>query len=328
MSELPAPDAVGEGVWRVTTPLPFRPRRVHAYLAALGGGGWLLVDGGANTDDAWAALDDGVRRTAGGWGGVRLHLVTHMHLDHVGLAERVRAASGAPLAEGRLDAERAAHAHAHPEEEFEYRGSLLEEGGVPEPLRAPMQGSRGGANPLSSFVPADHLLPEDTSPLPDAPEWNVVWTPGHTAGHVSVFRESDGLLLAGDAVLPRVTPTIGVNRQRADPVGDYLDALGRLRALRPARAAAGHGTVMEDVETRLNELAAATEAESAAVAGLLSTEPATAWELARARYPDRELPHSVWMHALRETLAHLRHLAAAGRAGEERRGGVAAFRRR
>jgi hypothetical protein len=82
------------GVWRVTTPLPFRPRSVHAYLLDAGEG-WVLVDGGLGTDEAWAALDAGVREAAGGWEAVAVHVVTHMHMDHVGLSRRVRDASGA-----------------------------------------------------------------------------------------------------------------------------------------------------------------------------------------------------------------------------------------
>ncbi|MDP9347848.1 MAG: MBL fold metallo-hydrolase, partial [Gemmatimonadota bacterium] len=102
------------GLWRITTPLPFRPPHVHAYLAGLEDGRWMLVDGGVNTDAAWAALDAGVREAAGGWERVAAHLVTHMHVDHVGLVRRVREACGAPLLMGALDAERMAHAEAHP----------------------------------------------------------------------------------------------------------------------------------------------------------------------------------------------------------------------
>lgn len=314
MSSDPLTIQVAADVWRVTTPLPFRPRTVHAYLARCDHDHWLLVDGGANTDDAWRVLDGAVCGIVGGWGGVRLHVVTHMHVDHVGLAERVREASGAELAMGRLDAERAAHAHAHPDEEYQYRGALLREGGVPDEMAAPMRGSPGSGNPFSSFVPAAHLLPERDAPLPGGPGWRSVWTPGHTAGHVSLFRPRDGLLLAGDAVLPRITPTIGVNRQREDPVGDYLAALARLAELAPSRSAGGHGDVIDEVGGRLEELRAATLSESAAVAEVLAAGPATAWEAARARYAERDLPAPAWMQALRESMAHLRHLVSTERA--------------
>lgn len=314
----PAP--IVEGVWRIETPLPFRPRSVHAYLAEAGSGGWMLVDGGANTDAAWAALDRGVRDAVGGWSAVRLHLVTHMHLDHLGLAERVREASGAPLAMHVLDAERTAHAAAHPEEEAEYWVALLRECGAPEDLVVQLQRGRAEADPLSSFVPADHVLEGDRGRLPAAPGWQFVWTPGHTAGHLALFRERDGLLIAGDAVLPRITPTIGVNRQREDPVGDYLDALARIQALPVRTVLPGHGEAIAPALPRVAELRAATREESDHVAALLTAEPATVAEIATVRYARRALPPAQTMQALRETLAHLLHLARRGRARSGRDG--------
>ncbi|HEX2095611.1 MAG TPA: MBL fold metallo-hydrolase [Longimicrobiaceae bacterium] len=318
---------VARDLWRITTPLPFRPRSVHAYLIGAADG-FVLVDGGANTDDAWAVLHEGVREVTGGWDRVTAHLVTHMHIDHVGLVERVRRASGAPLLMGVLDAERSAHAHAHPEEEAEYRSTLLRRCGAPEELRRGVEASRMEANPFSAFVPADVPLSGEGGDLPGAQGWRWVWTPGHTAGHLSLFRPEDAALIAGDAVLPRVTPTIGVNRQREDPVSDYLEALRRVEALGARLLLPGHGEPLQGdaVAGRIAELRRATEAETAAVETLVAERPLTAWEAAQRRHPHPEYPPGVLMHALRETLAHLHRLVLAGRIGvEERENGAAAF---
>lgn len=313
---------VAPDVWRVTTPLPFRPRSVHAYLVRLPADRWLLVDGGANTDAAWSVLDGAVHAVTGGWHRLALHLVTHMHLDHVGLAERTRNASAAPLAMGGLDAERAAHAAAHPEEEAEYRMGLLRRHGAPAELLGTTQ---PGREPLGSFVPADLPLPCDIAPLDGAPGWTAVWTPGHTAGHVALLREADGVLLAGDALLPRITPTIGVNRQREDPVGDYLDTLDRLEGLAPRVALGGHGEPLADPAERARELRRSTREETEHVASLIPPRPTTAWEVVAARYAGRDLPPSAQMLALREILAHLQHLVRTGRAASAEHDGLVRF---
>ncbi len=326
MNSPPVP--IRPGVWRITTPLGSRPRDVHAYLLELDAGRFVLVDGGANTEEAWTALDAGVREVAGAWERVRTHVVTHMHLDHLGLAARVRAASGARLLMHRLDAERAAHADANSEEEADYRERLLRENGAPEELlRAVNEGRRQSA-PLTGFVPADELLDGEGGELPVTPGWEFVWTPGHTAGHISLFRPRDRLLIAGDAVLPRITPTIGVNRQRSDPVGDYLQALDRIERLQPSALLPGHGDPSEAPLQRLQELRAATEEESDRVAGSLREEPLSAWAIVLRRYPGREMPPGVQMLALRETLAHLQHLVRKGRvAATELEGSVTGFAR-
>jgi glyoxylase-like metal-dependent hydrolase (beta-lactamase superfamily II) len=299
-------------VWRITTPLPFRPREVHAYLVRLEDDRVVLVDGGVGTTDAWAALDAAVREVAGEWRRVVLHVVTHMHLDHMGLAGRVREASGARLVMGRLDADRAEHAAAEPDEEAGYRLHLLRSGGAPAEVVAAIEDgyARGGA--LAPFSPPDVRLEGEGGALEAAPGWRWVWTPGHTAGHISIFRPADGVLIAGDAVLGHITPTIGVNRQRTDPVGDYLQTLARLESLRPATALAGHGEPLRNPMRRIAELREATEQESTLVLDCLTAEPATAWTVAGRRHPRPDLPPATRMLALRETLAHLERLVAAG----------------
>jgi glyoxylase-like metal-dependent hydrolase (beta-lactamase superfamily II) len=298
-------------VWRITTPLPFRPSEVHAYLVRLEGGRWMLVDGGIGTEEAWAALEGGVAAAARGWDGVVMHVITHMHLDHVGLAARALAAAPAPLAMGALDAERMASAAADRAGEAAYRAGLLRRAGAPAEMVRAVEAAQRGAEALAPTVAADVPLHGDGGPLPDAPGWRWVWTPGHTAGHVSLFRPADGLLIAGDAVLPRITPTLGVNRQRADPVGDYVAALDRLAALAPATVFPGHGEPVGP--ERIGELRAAAEAETEAVGACLEPGPATTWEVVDRRYPGRELTASTRMLALRETRAHLDRLAASGR---------------
>lgn len=304
---------VATGIWRITTPLPGRPREVHAYLAALDDGGHLLVDGGVSTAEGWAALDAGVR-AVGGWAAVRLQVVTHMHMDHIGLARRVRKESEAPLLMGRLDAERSAIAARDPEDEARYRADLLREGGAPEAFRRTVEEGYRAAASLAPAPEVDGVLEGAEGPLPGAGGWRFLWTPGHTAGHVSLLRESDRVVIGGDAVLPRITPTVGVNRQREDPVGDYLESLDRLAGARPTLLLPGHGAPIEDPAVRIDELRAVTRAETDAVLELLSEEPISAWEASERRYPGRELPPGPRMQALRETLAHLRHLVAAERA--------------
>lgn len=309
------PTLVAPGVWRVTTPLSSRPRSVHAYVAEAGGGGLVLVDGGADTDDAWSALDGAIRRLPGGWEAVTLHVVTHMHTDHIGLVERVREACGAPLVMGRLDAERAAHARTHPDEEAEYRVRMLTEGGADRELVARAGGAGAGAQrPLR----CDYPIPEEGGRLPGAGEWEAVWTPGHTAGHISIFRASDRVLIGGDAVLPRISATIGVNRQRPDPVQDHLEALDRLAALEISLLLPGHGDPIVAPGERIARLRAETTAETERVAELLAAGSASAAAIADARYAGRSLPPAMRILAIRETRAHLDHLVRHGRARAER----------
>ena len=97
-------------------------------------------------------------------------------------------------------------------------------------------------------------LPPDQS-VPGMPGWRWVPTPGHSAGHVSYFRERDGVLLAGDAfvtVRQEMLRAVAAQRPEGRPPPAYYtvdwteayDSMRRLAALEPELAATGHGQPM------------------------------------------------------------------------------------
>ena len=93
---MPPVEQVRPGLWSIPVPIPDNPLRyVLVYAFELDGGGVAMVDAGWNTEDAWAALSDGLAAAGGSVSDVRAVLVTHIHPDHYGLAGRVREASGA-----------------------------------------------------------------------------------------------------------------------------------------------------------------------------------------------------------------------------------------
>ncbi|MBX0289040.1 MBL fold metallo-hydrolase [Hymenobacter sp. HSC-4F20] len=134
----------------------------------------------------------------------------------------------------------------------------------------------GGAMAALSFLypkaPLDlgarvQPLPADGS-VPHMPGWRWVATPGHTPGHVSLFREHDRTLLAGDAfVTTKQESALAVLQQRQEVHGPpaYFtpdwptahDSVLLLAELQPAVAATGHGIPMrgEALQQELRQLA-------------------------------------------------------------------------
>jgi glyoxylase-like metal-dependent hydrolase (beta-lactamase superfamily II) len=111
-------------------------------------------------------------------------------------------------------------------------------------------------------------LPDERTAIPGLPGWRWIHTPGHTAGHVSLFREADRALIAGDAfVTTKQESAIAAFTQRPEVHGppayytsDWVSARGSvqaLAALEPVLAATGHGVPMRGDAMRraLHELA-------------------------------------------------------------------------
>src|SRR4051795_8423130 len=101
---LPPVEQLRADLWSIPVPMGGPLRYVSVYAFALDGGGLGLLDTGWESDAGWAALTDGLAQIGGGLEDVRGVLVTHLHFDHLGLARRVREASGAWLAMHPADA--------------------------------------------------------------------------------------------------------------------------------------------------------------------------------------------------------------------------------
>ena len=81
--------------------------------------------------------------------------------------------------------------------------------------------------------------------------------PGHTEGGIALYRESDGVLLAGDHVLEKITPNPGLVAESdllRSGLGDYVDSLAALRELDVSIVLPGHGAAFAGLRTRLDTI--------------------------------------------------------------------------
>lgn len=215
---------------------------VNVYAVGQPGGPWVLVDTGLPR--AGALVRRAARQRFGA--GPRAIVLTHGHFDHAGNARALSDAWDAPI-----------YAHAA---ELPFL-----DGHSDYPPQDPTPG--GAICFLSRLFPREGLdlgtrvemLAEDGS-VPALDGWRWVHTPGHTPGHVSLFREEDRLLLAGDAVATmdldswatQLTHAQRLSRPPTPFTPDWQSArasLERLADLEPACIGAGHGPPLTAADT-------------------------------------------------------------------------------
>ena len=295
MDELPG------GIRRVTLPLPTRPGHVHAYLLP-GEDGWTLVDTGVGLPDAketWAAeLED-----AGGRVGTVF--VTHFHPDHVGAAADLHELTGAPVVQGALDYAQCELVWGNPA----WSERLLDWfrlHGTPDDVTAELVGQSSVYRPFIRYQ-RDPILVEAGERVDG---WELVAAPGHADGQLCLLK--DGVLIAADHLLGRITPTVGLwPASRADPLGDYLAALDRTIELAPRIALPGHGEPIEDPAARARELKEHHRIRLEETVVALGPEPRTGFDLSLDLF-GAELPPAGRRFAVAETLSHAERLVQAG----------------
>jgi glyoxylase-like metal-dependent hydrolase (beta-lactamase superfamily II) len=264
-----------------------RTMMVNLYVVR-DGGSWFLVDAGLG------GHAESIRRAArefiGSDAPPAAIVLTHGHFDHIGSLEALLGVWDAPV-------------YAHPLERPYLSGRS------PYPPPDPLVG-RGAMALISRLYPrgpidiGERLHPlADDSAIPGAPSWRWIFTPGHSPGHISLFRDADRTLVAGDAVTTtRQESVVAVATQRREIHGPpaYFtqdwnaarESVGRIAALEPEVLATGHGEPLAGPEMRrdLRALAARFEDVEVPMHGRYSREPAVTDARGIVRLPPDPLP--------------------------------------
>ncbi len=315
-ADVPAPGAVREvapGILWARLPLPFRLNHVNVWLIDEGDG-WTVIDTGCATPQiiaAWETLLAGPMR------GCRVTRVvaTHGHVDHIGLAgwlvERFGADFTATFAEWVWA--RVSHTSDVPNSSAAFHAYLVHNGFDTADARQ-LVASRQRFIDLSTALPGWITEIRDGAILPmGGRDWRVIVTRGHAFEHASFHDPQGNVLIAGDHLLPKISPVIAVYEMipQADPLGDYLESFPHFdRVADDALVLPSHGSPYRGIRLRIDQLRDHHRRRLEATADFLRT-PKSAVELAREMFPHIEGPENIGF-ALGETLAHVNRLVRQG----------------
>ena len=310
------PVEVAPGILWLRLPLPFALDHVNLW-ALEEDDGWCLIDTGYDTEAIraiWHELFAGplAKRP------VTRILATHMHPDHIGLAGWLLERCGAEFlttqaewlaarmlwlddSDGLLDVYH----------RFYSRAGL--EQGLVEELKQRRSAYRTAVTPVP---PSFRRLHDGDVLTIGGRFWQVMIGQGHSPEHVSLYCPELGILIAGDQVLPRISPNVSVwpSSPEADPLGEYLTSLPMFAPL-PADVLVlpSHGRPFRGLAGRVAELAAHHDDRLDETLAACR-RPATVREVTTALFP-RALDRHQMMFAVGETVAHLNRLVATGDIG-------------
>ncbi len=309
---------------------------VNCY-ALIDAEGATLVDPGLPGPLTWRSIQDRLKRAGLRVKNVHTIIVTHSHPDHFGGALRLQRASGARVVAHRsfsfgpirpvilepevsvddLSAQVEAQAETVAEEE-ETRPPTRDRGltpwGGPRPdftLRQRLVWRTMRFFRRGSFLPTiTHPVKHGEALRLAGRDFFMLHTPGHTEDHLCLHDPETGTLLAGDHVLPTITPHISGLTSSADPLADFFDSLDRVGEVPDVKQVLpAHGHPFTDLRGRAQAIKRHHHERLEKVKAI-SRElgPATVQAFSHKLFR----PRSWGPMAESETYAHLEHLRLLG----------------
>jgi glyoxylase-like metal-dependent hydrolase (beta-lactamase superfamily II) len=296
--------------------------------------GYALIDSGMDIPSCVEALEEHL--TVLGVPISMLHTIvaTHCHPDHLGQAARLRARSGARVWLHVQDAPLVHPAHPTGDADLEALIDWLTRYGFPPDEAAQARALVNTGQGDSYLLEPDRLLEGGETFSLGPYRFEVIWTPGHTPGHVCVYEATRRLLLTGDHLFAKAAPNVRLmSYSPTDTMGQYIASLERIAALPAERALPAHGEPFAQVAERAGEVVRHQLDRRERLRTMMTERPQTAYELAQvvwgpgARTTWESFHGRLRRNAALTLAAHLEQLALDGEIARHENGTVVGFTR-
>jgi glyoxylase-like metal-dependent hydrolase (beta-lactamase superfamily II) len=312
---------IATDLWQL--PLPIHRHNLGGANAFLvrDADGYLLFDCGADVSECVESLASQLGSLGVPFEAIHTLVLSHGHGDHSGQAARVAERTGAEIALHERDARFVSYPNVS-EADRQQLVSWLRRHGYPEPeigalVDVSATGTRGDRR--DQAIPADRLLAGGEILAVGRYRFEVLWTPGHTPGHICLFDRGQRVLLCGDHILEIVTPNVGLHPLLTEnPLPGYLDSIRDLASQQIEAVLPGHGRPIPDLGALTAEIERRHEKRRDQIVSLLTTAPQSPYALSTQVWakPGRRTWSSLHPHLRRNAVgmvaAHLELLAESG----------------
>jgi glyoxylase-like metal-dependent hydrolase (beta-lactamase superfamily II) len=316
------------GIHRIALPTPFLVGRVNCYL--IEDEPLTLIDTGPNSgkslDDLERALAAHDRRIED----LELIVLTHQHMDHLGLLEILARRSGAEVAALHLLVPYLESFSRSAAADDEFAQAIMRRHGVPGDLATVLGSLAAAFRAFGSSGRVSVALRDGEDLRLRDRTLRIFHRPGHSPSDTILWDEEREILIAGDHLLGRISsnplvsrPLAGPSEPRPRALLQYIDSLRATRDLPARLILPGHGDpVLEHVEL-IDERLRMHRRRAARVLQILDGEALSAYEIAIRMWGNVAVTQAYL--TLSEVLGHLDLLVESGQAVERESGGVSRF---
>jgi glyoxylase-like metal-dependent hydrolase (beta-lactamase superfamily II) len=321
--------AARAGIHRLMVPTPFLVGRVNCYLVE--DQPLTLIDTGPNSGKSLDELERALAEHGHTIEDLELIVLTHQHMDHIGLLEILARRSGAEVAALSPLGPYLANFPASATADDEFSQAIMRRHGIPYEISIAL-GSVGAA--FRAFGSSGHV----GRPLHDGDELTfadrslrVFHRPGHSPSDTIFWDEARSILICGDHLLAHISSNPLVSRPldgdaaapRPQALVQYIESLRATREM-PARIVlTGHGDPVVDHVALIDERLRMHRRRGRKLLALLQSGPLTAYEIAVQIWGNVAVTQAYL--TLSEVLGHLDVLANDGQVRETQDGEVVRF---
>ena len=249
---------VGPGIFWVRMPLPISLNHINLWLLEEQDG-WTLVDTGMATEDTKALWEE-IFSTHLNSKPVKQVIVTHMHFDHLGLAGWLVEKWGATLCMSRTEyLSSRVIINEIKSDPPEATVAFFRAAGVEESILDEFKVRFNNRSDFVSPLPSHYKRLTDNQVLQiGSLQWTVIIVEGHSPEHICLHCKSLNIMIAGDQILPRISPNISVrpDEPRANPLHNFLRSCESLknRLNKDVLILPSHGDPFYGVHLRLQDM--------------------------------------------------------------------------
>jgi glyoxylase-like metal-dependent hydrolase (beta-lactamase superfamily II) len=309
-------------------PTPFAVGRVNCYLVE--DDPLTLVDAGPNSGTSLMTLEAALAEHGRRVEDLERIVLTHQHIDHIGLAQILADRSGAEVCSLAALAPWLARYGENMEEDDRFAESIMARHGIPEDIRFALRAVSAQFRAWGAKVQVTRSLHDGGELAFAGRTWRVHHRPGHSPSDTVFHDEASGELIGGDHLILRISsnpliarPLDGSAGERPQALRIYLDSLAATREMEVARVWPGHGDPVEDHVAVIDERVRLHARRAEKLHRLIAESPRSAYELAQAMWGNVAVTQAYL--TLSEVLGHTDLLVNAGRVREVEDGGVVRF---
>lgn len=293
-------------IFPIIVPVKSPLKSVNFYLVKTDNS-LLLVDAGMNIDDCWQGLNDTLAENGFTLKDITHMIITHHHIDHVGLINRIVENHQIPVYSHRLSAPRLRREPNYVQKRIEFFADLYAKMGCGEAGVKQVNYLKNAAKKNTGQSITCELHDINELPLND---FQIVETPGHAVDQIALYDETRKTLLSGDLLIEHISSNALVEPDefgnRMKTLVDHEASLKKIQTLDIELVYPGHGQVIEAPNDLIEKRIRGIENKANKFLALLEKNRLTASELAQHYYKDTY--NKQFSLVMSEIIGHLDYL--------------------